>query len=261
MTSDLDREFGYKTSDPTSPMLINKPTRYTTVVAFLALAACGGPDTTQPTPAADNLQLTTAQVRALDSTGQVIVQTNPGNGTLKSLVDSTLMVLTVGVQAKRIDIATNLTTKLLYFVGIHRAVAQFNGSFSTWTLVGMDDPAHLTSLVETSGFALSPSATVPSSVSGTIGDGSVNGLLLEVGAGGTVTEWRASSGTATFSSEAPGVACPGFTPTPKIVCAIETMHVRLSVNAPSGTGGAGARQASVTTDVTVPAMRLTYLLP
>jgi hypothetical protein len=225
-----------------------------------AFAACSRSDSTGPETASDVLQLTPTQVGALDSTGQVITQANPGNSTLKALVDSTLLVLTAGVQAKRLGISTNLTTKPLYFVGVHRAVTGVNGPFSTWTLVGIDDPTKLTSLVEVSGFAASATDAPPTSVSGTIGDGGgiVNGMLLAVGTGGAVTEWRAATGTASFVSDPPGAACPNFTPSANVTCTIETMHVHFTMNAPSGSDGAGARQATVATDVDVPAMRLTY---
>lgn len=225
-----------------------------------ALAACGGSDSTGPDTPGDVLELTTTQIGALDSTGQVITQANPGNATLKALVDSTLLVLTAGVQAKRLDIGTNLTTKPLYFVGVHRAVTGVNGSFSTWTLVGIDDPSKLTSLVEVSGFAASATNASPTSVSGTIGDGSgiVNGLLLSVASGGAVTEWRATSGTASFVSDAPAAACPNFTASANVTCKLETMRVHFTINAPSGSDNSGARQATVGTDVDVPAMRLTY---
>jgi hypothetical protein len=206
------------------------------------------------------LELTTKQVGALDSTGQVITQANPGNPNLKSLVDSTLLVLTAGVQAKRLDVTTNLTTKPLYFVGVHRAVRQSNSSFSTWTLVGMDDPEKLTSLIEVSGFASSTTTTPPASLSGTIGDGTgfVNGMLLAVGTGGAVTEWRSTSGPASFSSGPAGAPCPNFTATGNITCTLETMRVKFTINAPNGTSGGGARSASIATEVDVPAMRLTY---
>ena len=150
------------------------------------------PEPTYPPGAPEVLQLTTKHVGSLDSTGRVITQANPGNGSLKSLVDSTLLVLTAGVEAKRLDVATNLTTEPLYFVGVHRAVSRGNSAFSTWTLVGMDNPSKLTSIVEVSGFAQTANGTPPTSVSGTIGDGTgvVNGLLLAVANGGSVTEWR-----------------------------------------------------------------------
>ena len=229
-------------------------------VLAVALAACSGAESTQPLDTPDVLQLTAKQTGSLDSTGRVITQANPGNATLKSLVDSTLLVLTAGVEAKRLDVATNLTTKPLYFVGVHRAVTRGNSAFSTWTLVGMDDPSKLTSLVEVSGFAQTSTSTPPASVSGTIGDGSgvVNGLLLAVGTGGSVTEWRATSGTVSFSSIATGAACPNFPLTGNITCTLETMRVRFTMSAPGGTGGASARSAVVSTDVDVPTMRLTY---
>ena len=224
------------------------------------LAACSGSDSTSPSTDADKLQLSQGQVKSLDSTAQVITQANPGNPNLKSLVDSTLLVLSAGVEAKRLDVVTDLTTKPLYFVGVHRAVTRAGGSFSTWTLVGIDDPSNLTSLVEVSGFAQSATSTAPTAVSGTIGDGTgiVNGMLLAVAAGGSVTEWSAATGNASFSSDVPGAACPNFSGAANITCTLETMHVHFSANAPSGTGGAGARQAAVTADIDVPAMRLTY---
>lgn len=224
-----------------------------------AVAACSDSEPTQPENAPDVLQLSTKDVTSLDSTGRVINQANPTNGTLKSLVDSTLLVLTAGVEAKRLDVTTNLTTKPLYFVGVHRAVTRGTSSFSTWTLVGMDDPAKLTSLVEASGFAQNNTATPPSSLTGTIGEGGfVNGLLLSVGDGGAVTEWRPNSGTMSFSSTASTTPCPNFPPSGNITCTLETMRVRFTMSAPNGTNGGGARSASIAADVDVPAMRLTY---
>jgi hypothetical protein len=230
-------------------------------VLACALAGCsGGSDPAGPEPAPDVLELTTKQLGALDSTGQAITDANPGNASLKSLVDSTLLVLTAGVQAKRLDVTTNLTTKPLYFVGVHRAVSSATGSFSTWTVVGMDDPEKLTSLVEVSGFAQNATPTPPTSLSGTIGDGTgfVNGMMLAVGNGGAVTEWPSTTGTASFSSSAPGAACPNFPATGNITCTLETLRVRFTLSAPNGTGGAGARSASVAAEVDVPTMRLTY---
>jgi hypothetical protein len=226
----------------------------------VTFAACGGASDTSPTTTPDKLQLTAAQVRSLDSSAQVIVQANPGNANLKALADSTLGALTAGVEAKRVDVATDLTTAPLYLVGIHRAAVLSSGSWSTWTLVAIDDPSKLASLIEVSGFAQNTGAAPPTSVSGTIADGTgvVNATLLQVGAGGAVTEWLANSGTVSFSSDAPGVACSGFTATPHVTCALETMHVHFAANAASGSGGAGAHHATVATDTDVPAMRLTY---
>lgn len=242
-------------------MLAGRRTATSMVAALVVVAACGGTDTAGPNPIPDQLVLTDAQVHSLDSTGRTIEQANPTDGTLKSLVDSTLLVLTSGVVAKRVDVATDLTADPLYFVAIHRVYERATGgSFSTWNLVGMNDPTHLTSLVEASGFAQSGTATAPASVSGSIGDGTgtVNGLLLSVGTGGSVTEWFAGSGNASFVSGAPGVACPAFPATPHVTCALESVRVHFSANATSGSGGAGARHAMVAADVDVPGLRLTY---
>ena len=235
-----------------------------TAVAVAALAACGANDTTSPTNgnnnAPDNIQFTSAQVKSLDSTGQVIVTANPGNFELKTLLDSTLTVFTAGIQAKRIDVSTNLTTAPLYLVGIHRAFSHAGSSSSTWTLIALDDPSHLGSLIEVSGFAQNSTSTAPTSVTGPVGNGIVNAMFLQVGNGGSVTQWHAGTGTVSFTSDPAGAACPGFTATPIVTCAMETMHVTFNVSATGGSGGAGARQASVATTVDVPTMRLTYTL-
>lgn len=228
--------------------------------AVAALAACGG-DSTSPVNTPDELLLTGDVLKSLDSSAHVVEQANPGNADLKSLVDSTLLTLSAGITAKRLDVSTDLTTVPLYFVGIHRAINESSGgAFSTWTLVGFDDPKHLTTLVEVSGFAEAGSGGAPSSVSGTIGDaaGIVNGRLFATANDGSVTEWIPTGGSASFLSDAPAGACPGFTPTATITCGMETMHIHFSVQASNASGGAGSRQASVTTDVPVPGMRLTY---
>jgi hypothetical protein len=68
----------------------------------------------------------------------------------------------------------------------------------------------------------------------------------------------ANTGSASFVSDPAGGACPGFTATSVVSCALETMHVHFTAQAASGSGGAGQSQASLTTDVDVPAMRLKF---
>ena len=237
---------------------------FTLVLAATAALALGcGSDATAPVTSPDALLLNAAQVTSLDSSARVIVNANPGDANLKSLLDSTLLVLAAGVTAKRLDVTTDLTTAPLYFVGVHRVLTHSTGSFSTWNMVGIDDPSHLANLVEVSGFAPSSTNIAPSSVTGTIGDGTgiVNALLLNVGAAGAVTEWSANSGSVSFSSDAATTACPAGVVTPNLTCALETMHVHFSASATTGTGAAGARHAAVVTDVAVPALRLTFTGP
>ena len=232
--------------------------------ALSIVAASCGKDVTSPAAPPDQIQLTVGQVHSLDSTGQVIEQANVSDATLRALVDSTLLVLTSGVVAKRVDITTNLTSAPLYFVGVHRVVTHTSGgSFSTWNLTGLDDPSHLTSLIEVSGFAQSGTSSAPSSVSGTVGDGTgiVNGLFLAVGGAGSVTEWFASTGTVSISSGSAGAACPNFTPTANMTCALETLHVHFTISSPPVLPPGTSRQASVLADVDIPAMRLTYTTP
>jgi hypothetical protein len=220
----------------------------------IALGACGQNDPTTPAPPPDQIEFTAAQINSLDSTGQVLEQNNSSDGTVKALVDSTLLVLTSGVTAKRLNVTTDLTTAPLYFVGVHR-VYTGAASSSTWTVIGMDDPSHLTSIVEVGAF--SPSNAT--SVSGSLSD-VLNGLLLSVGAGGSVTEWFAVGGSASIASSAAGAPCPNFPAQPRITCSLETMHVSFSIAGSTHTSSSTGRQASVS-DVDVPAMRLTYVIP
>lgn len=238
--------------------------RITAVAIVAAVVGCSSDSptgTTHTPPTGDSFILTSQQALSLDSTGQVVVTANPDNGTLTSLQDSTLQVFTAGVTAQRVDVSTDLTTAPLYFVGIHRVVERESGSFSTWTVVGMDDPEALVNLVEISGFAQSGTATAPTSVSGTIGTGAVNALFLKIATGGAVTQWDADAGTVSFSSDAPTVACPVANPAPNIACTIETMHVHFDVSAANDVSGGSGRHATVATDVDIPTMRLTYTGP
>jgi len=231
------------------------------VLVSAAAAACSDSKGTGPGNTPETIVLTTGQVASLKSAGQTIANSNPSDPDLKALLDSTLGVLTAGVEARRLDVTTDLTTAPLYFVGLHRTASYPNTAWSTWTLVGFDDPSHLTALVEVSGFAQVANATPPSTVTGTIGDGTgiVNALMIQVGSGGTVTKWNAGTGTASFRSDAAGAACPNFTPpNSHISCAVETEHLQFTANAASGSGGAGARQTSLSTESSVSAMRLIY---
>jgi hypothetical protein len=158
-------------------------------------------------------------------------------------------------------VITDLVTAPLYFAGIHRVVQHASQSFSTWTVVGMDDPEALVNLVEVNGFAEIATATAPTSVSGAIGTGAVNALFLKVATGGAVTEWNANTGTLSFSSDAPTVACPVANPATNITCTIETVHVHFDVTAANDAGGGAGRHATVATDVDIPTMRLTYTAP
>lgn len=225
-----------------------------------AFAACGG-DSTSPVASSDTLTLTADVLKSLDSSAHAAEQSNPGNVDLKAFVDSSLVTLNAGITAKRLDVTTDLTTAPLYFVGIHRVINESSGgAYATWTLVGFDDPKHLTTLIEVDGVAGTGAGSAPTSVSGGIDDGSgnVSSRLFGIGDNGSVTEWIPTTGSASFLSDAPTAACPIFTPVPNITCSLEAMHIHFTASAPSSSTNAVSRQASVTADVAVPAMRLTY---
>jgi hypothetical protein len=227
--------------------------------AALLAAACGH-DSTSPFVPSDVVTLTTAQLHALDSAVQIAVTSNPGNTDLKILLDSAVEALTVGVQAKRLDVSTDLTSAPLFFVGIHRAYSIAGGTpFSTWTVLGFDDPSHVTTMIDVGGYAAGGSAP-PNAVSGPLAGGVGNARFFQLASGGATTEWFVSSGTASFTSDSltKGPACPGFTPTAHITCTIETLHVHFDAAAAGGSNGAGARHATQATDVELPTMRLDY---
>ncbi|MEQ1690819.1 MAG: hypothetical protein ABMA00_06005 [Gemmatimonas sp.] len=230
------------------------------LASAVALTTACGKETTSPTSSGDIITLSSAQVSSLSARADQIADANPGSGSFRSLVDSTLLALQAGVQMQRLQVATDLTTAPLYFVGIHRVVHQSNGgSFSTWTLVGFESPSAFANIVQTSGFAQSATSTAPTSVSGTIGDGTglVNGQLFQV-SGNSVGTFNYSSGTASFVSSAPSGPCPNGNPEPRTVCTLETMTVKFNVSATQSLTSSLMRTASVATEVAVPAMRLTY---
>lgn len=232
--------------------------RIATALAVVASLSCST-EPTRPGPTGETLTLSQAQVDSIVNRGDAVADANPGQASLRSFVDSTLQALQAGVVMQRLDVATNLTENPLYFIGIHRIVNQSNGSsFSTWTLVGFEDPADFRSVVQTSGFAQAPGNTAPTSVSGTIGQGYLNAQMLIVSPGGSVSTFNYSSGTVSFRSAAPSGSCPKTNPAPATVCTLETMQVHFSVSATQSASGSAERHASVTGEVAVPAMRLTY---
>jgi hypothetical protein len=220
--------------------------------ATLLILACDG-DPTTPTPAPAQLTLSADQVSAMNARAGQVMSTNPSNTSFTAFVDSTLLVLQAGVTMRRLDVTTNLTSAPMYFIGLHRVVTQANGSsFSTWTLVGLEDPATFANVIQVSGFAQSSFAA-----SGAIGSGYANGQLLQVQSDGMVAVWNYSTGHANFVSDLPTAACPNGSPQPKLTCNLETMHVAFTVQSAQSAGSSVTRSASVT-DVTVPALRLTY---
>jgi len=230
------------------------------LAGVLALTTACREDATSPSPSGDTITLSSAQLSLLRDRAEALADANPGIGSFTSLVDSTLLALQAGIQLQQLPVTTDLTTAPLYFVGLHRVIHQSNGgSFSTWTLVGFESPSTFAHIVQTSGFAQSATSTAPTSQSGTIGDGSgmVNGLLLQV-SGDRVDAFDFTSGTASFSSSAPSGSCPNGTPAPHTECSLETMTIRFSVSGRQSPSGPTRRSASVATEVTVPAMRLTY---
>jgi len=229
-------------------------------LAAALLIGCGGDDPTQPAPpTGDTFILTSAQVNAMTDRAETVEQSNPGSTSFKSFVDSTLLALQAGVTMKRLDVTTNLTTAPLYFIGIHRVVNQSSGgSFSTWTLIGFEDPSAFANVVEVSGFAQSSTSTAPSTVSGPIGNTIMNAQLLQVQPNNTIAVWNYSTGSASFASDAPTGACPNGSPQPKLTCSIENMTVTFNVTAAQSASSNITRSASVPVSVTVPALRLTY---
>ena len=118
--------------------------------------------------------------------------------------------------------------------------------------------ANFKSVVQTSGFAESTGGTAPSSVSGAIGSGYANGQLLVINADGSVATFNYSSGSVSFRSDAPSGSCPRTNPSPATVCTLETMHVTFTLSATQSATGSLERHASIATEMSVPAMRLTY---
>ena len=181
-------------------------------LAAALLLACDG-DPTTPTPPLEQFTLSAEQVSAMNARAGQVMATDPSNTSFKAFVDSTLLVLQAGVTMKHLDVTTNLTSAPMYFIGLHRVVNQPNGSsFSTWTLVGFEDPATFANVIEVSGFAESSS----SAAHGAIGSGYANGQLLQVLTDGTVAVWNYSTGSASFVSDLPTGACPNGSPQPKL---------------------------------------------
>jgi hypothetical protein len=223
-------------------------------IALLSLCGCGDSGT-QPPVSTDLLVLSAHQLSALDSTGQVIQESNPSNTTVRTLNDSVLTALAAGVALKHVDLVTDVTTAPLYFIGIHRVINHAGGgSSATWTVIGLDAPEDLTAMIEAGGYAEGGATAAPSTMSGQIGDTFVNARFWRVAAGGALTEWIGGPGSISFASSAATGNCPTASTVAHIVCETETMTVSMNV---TGSSGTSTRQASMSS-IQIPAIRLTY---
>jgi len=192
-----------------------KRSRASLACVMTAALVAGCDSMTGTSPLGPSIHLSASQAAVLVTR---VAQIAPVHPELSWLGDSVSLVLTSGAEADRIDIATDLASGPFYAVGLQRAISTPTNSFSTFTLIAFDDPNNPTNFIIVDGYAPGTGLTPPTSVSGSFGTQTVSGHLFHV-AGSTVSEWRAETGSASFSTGSSGGACLAFHATTGVTCA------------------------------------------
>ena len=229
------------------------------VLAATLLAGCTK-DPSSPRPTPGTIELTGAQAATVTSRIELAVTSNAD---LAWLADSVQLVITSGATAKRIAVTTDFDVDEYFAVSLQRKRSAGANSFSTFHLIGFDDPTNPTHFVVISGYASDADASPPLLASGTFDapgtSVSVNGYLIGL-ENSMVRTWRATAGSASLATGGGSAgACVGFPATDGVTCAEGEIQVSFSItetheeNADFGE----ARTASLVS-VAVPGIVLTF---
>ena len=229
------------------------------LLAFaLLLGACDTRETTLPFGGdPGTIHLTPTQAAALVSRVTLLA---PVHAELAWLADSVSLVLKAGAQADRVDITTDLAPGPFYAVGLQRAITTSTNSAATFDLIAFNDPSNPTAFIIVDGFRSVVATQPPTSVTGTFGattsNGIVSGHLFHV-TGGVVAAWRAEAGVATMNTGTPGAACVDFPLTGGVTCAQTSLHSSFSITMARHDNGA---QPNDTRSATLPLTRVAGVL-
>lgn len=234
--------------------------RVVSVIASVCLAACGDP--TSPVAGGPSIKLSAAQAATVKTR---ITQLAPVHPELAWLADSISLVIKTGVEVDSVDVTTDLGAGPFYAIALQRAIATSTNATATFDVILFNNPSNPTDFIIADGWSQLPVKTPPTSVSGVFGaqltNSGVTAHLFHV-AGGTVTAWRAVTGTAAFASSAAGGACPSFTATSGVTCSTTGLHASFVIGSATHDSGSSADTRSATlAAVDVPGILLTILIP
>lgn len=186
--------------------------------AAVAFAACTDDDPGSPN-LPETIQLSSAQATAIRNR---IVQIAPIHSELAFLADTIALVVGTGLEVSQVDVTTNADDGPFYAVSLQRTIRAGTANSAAFDVILFNDPSNPTAFIIANGWT-NPNTNTdsPTSVSGTFGSPSatsiVNAHFFRV-EGSTVTSWRATDGTATFSLGSTAGTCPSVPDATGITC-------------------------------------------
>ena len=220
--------------------------------AFL-LTSCD--ETTPPGgPTGDLIVLTASQATALVDRFEQLSSSDP---ILGSLADTIRFVITAGAEVQRIDATTNFGADSYYVVSLHRTFSGTSQSWSTFHVIGFNDPSNPTEFLILGGWSQTSGSTPPTSVSGSIGasgNTSLTGHFFSA-SGTNVNMWHADAGTVSLNASATAESCPGFS-APGMTCVKSDMSVTFAITGTVPENGATGERTGSGTASSVPGVRL-----
>jgi hypothetical protein len=228
---------------------------YMTALGLALLLSSCESDTTVPGPTGDLITLNAQQAALIAGR---IVEFSSDDPTLSALADTIQFVVKSGAEVQRIDVTTSFGVTSYWTVSLHRTHSGPSQSWSTFHVIGFDDPSDPTEFLILGGFSQVAGTTAPTSISGSIGSNassSLTGHFFGV-IGDQVGMWNASGGTVSMTATSTAGACPNFT-AQGMTCAKSSMATTFSITQ-TVTGGAPAtgQRTGSASDATVPGVRL-----
>jgi hypothetical protein len=221
----------------------------------LMLTACES-DTTLPNPTGDLITLSAQQAALIVDR---VVQFSSSDPTLGALADTIQFVVKSGAEVQRVDVTTSFGVTSYWTVSLHRANVGASQSWSTFHVIGFNDPSAPTEFLILGGFSQVAGTTAPTSISGSIGSNASSSLTAHFFGviGDQVGMWNASGGTVSMTASSTGASCPNFSAS-GMTCVKSSMATTFSITQ-TVTGGAPAtgNRTGSASDATIPGVRLT----
>lgn len=210
--------------------------RFAAVTGLAILAACSSPES--PSQPAQQHTISASEATALQAS---MTQLASANSSMAWLTDSAALMLQAGAVAKHIIVGVDGAARDYYAVSLQRNFAA--AQFSTLHVFAFDDPAEPRSFMVLSGY-WSQLAGPRTELSGTYGGVNVHADFVTL-SGGSVTDWRASSGTATmFNDHSDGSCTPAGLPS-DATCEFNVIGVETDVTAAGPESGPQDHAAAV----------------
>ena len=198
-------------------------------LAAIATVACSDDEPSSPN-LPETIQLSAAQATAIKTR---IGQLAPIHPELSWLADTIALVVGTGIEVSQVDITTNASDGPFYAISLQRTIRAGAANSASFDVILFNDPSNPTDFIIASGW-INPNSntTPPTTVTGQFdsptANSTVNAHIFHV-AGSTVSAWRATSGTATFSLGGTSGTCPSVPNTASVTCEAADLNATFNI--------------------------------